>query len=132
MVFQKPVGKTLLVRKLPGWIGFLIHLKSWGIHLESTRGSVLSLEVISTESEVTRPSTGRSTVASGGVKKGFEANNPIFGVLTGRYFCPVNLSFFTPSPHPHVPTGATMLALALLFGIGILFGAGRDASGKKR
>ena len=33
----------------------------------------------------------------------------------------------TLSPHPYVPTGATTLALALLFGIGIFFGTGRDA-----
>ena len=38
----------------------------------------------------------------------------------------------TPSPHPYVPTGATMLALALLFGIGFFFGTGRDASGGKK
>ena len=38
----------------------------------------------------------------------------------------------TLSPHPYVPTGATMLALALLFGIGIFFGTGRDASGGKK
>ena len=36
------------------------------------------------------------------------------------------------SPHPYVQTGATMLTLALLFGIGIFFGAGRDASGGKK
>ena len=38
----------------------------------------------------------------------------------------------TLSPHPYVPTGATTLALALLFGIGIFFGTGRDASGGKK
>ena len=37
----------------------------------------------------------------------------------------------TLSPHPYVPTGATTLALAVLFGIGIFFGTGRDASGGK-
>ena len=41
-------------------------------------------------------------------------------------------SLLTPSPHPYVPTGATTLTLALLFGIGIFFGAGRDASGGKK
>ena len=36
-------------------------------------------------------------------------------------------------PSPYVPTGATMLALALLFGIGFFFGTSRDASvGKER
>jgi len=62
-------------------------------------------------------------VASGGVNdKYFKEHTPF-----------LRQSFMlTLSPHPYVPTGATMLALALLFGIGFFFGTGRDASGGKK
>ena len=47
------------------------------------------------------------------------------------YFVPAIVLACAP-PYPYVPTGATMLALTLLFGIGIFFGTGRDASGGKK
>ena len=62
-------------------------------------------------------------IASGGVNDRWR-----FELSKLHHFYWQHFKDLTPSPHPYAPTGATML----LFGIGIFFGAGRDASGGKK